>query len=50
MFKHQQSAHCESGVTASMLSHNGLKLSEPMAFGLAGALAFAYIPLVNLSG
>jgi hypothetical protein len=33
-----------------MLSHNGLKLSEPMAFGLAGALAFAYIPLVKLSG
>lgn len=50
MFKHQQSAHCESGVVASMLSHNGLSLSEPMAFGLASALTFAYIPLVKLSG
>ena len=49
-FIHRQSAHCESGVVASMLSHGGLAMSEPMAFGLAGALAFAYIPLVKLSG
>ncbi|WP_200842742.1 BtrH N-terminal domain-containing protein [Zhongshania aliphaticivorans] len=50
MFKHQQSAHCESGVASSLLSHNGLSLSEPMAFGLASALAFAYIPFIKLSG
>lgn len=50
MFKHQQSAHCESGATSSLLSHNGLSLSEPMVFGLASALAFAYIPLVKISG
>lgn len=49
-FNHRQSAHCESGVVSAMLSHNGLTMSEPMAFGLAGALAFAYIPLVKLSG
>ena len=50
MFKHQQSAHCESGVTSSLLNHSGLSLSEPMVFGLASALAFAYIPLVKIAG
>lgn len=49
-FHHIQSAHCESGVMAAMLSNHGLPLSEPMAFGLANALSFAYIPLVKLSG
>ncbi|MFT3929827.1 MAG: BtrH N-terminal domain-containing protein [Spongiibacteraceae bacterium] len=49
-FAHRQSAHCESGVVANMLSLKGLPMSEPMAFGLASALAFAYIPLIKLSG
>lgn len=49
-FTHKQSAHCESGVMASMLSHNNLPMTEPMAFGLANALAYAYIPLVKLAG
>lgn len=49
-FVHQQSAHCESGVIASLLTHHGLPISEPMVFGLANALAFAYIPFVKLSG
>ncbi|MDP2747424.1 BtrH N-terminal domain-containing protein [Pseudomonas sp.] len=49
-FQHQQSAHCESGVMASLLTHAGLPISEPMAFGLASGLAFAYLPIVKLSG
>ncbi|MGV8841808.1 MAG: BtrH N-terminal domain-containing protein [Pseudomonas sp.] len=49
-FQHQQSAHCESGVMASLLTHAGLPMSEPMAFGLASGLAFAYLPIVKLSG
>lgn len=49
-FTHVQSAHCESGVISSLLTHHGLALSEPMAFGLANALAFAYIPIVKLGG
>lgn len=49
-FKHQQSAHCESGVISTLLTHNGLSISEPMVFGLSNALAFAYIPIVKLSG
>lgn len=49
-YTHQHSAHCESGVMSSMLSHYGLRLSEPMVFGLAGALTFAYLPFIKLGG
>ncbi|MEO4048524.1 BtrH N-terminal domain-containing protein [Pseudomonas sp. CAU 1711] len=49
-FVHRQSAHCESGVMASLLTHAGLPMSEPMAFGLASGLAFAYLPIVKLGG
>jgi hypothetical protein len=49
-FGHRQSAHCESGVMSAMMTHGGLPLSEPMAFGLAAALSFALIPFVKLSG
>ncbi|WP_460227551.1 BtrH N-terminal domain-containing protein [Aurantivibrio infirmus] len=49
-FAHMQSAHCESGVMSSMLTHYGLPMTEPMAFGLANALTFAYLPIIKLSG
>jgi Domain of unknown function (DUF4872)/Butirosin biosynthesis protein H, N-terminal len=49
-FQHHQSAHCESGVVSSLVSHYGLPMSEPMAFGLASALAFAYIPIIKMAG
>jgi len=49
-FKHQHAGHCESGVMSTMLSHHGLPLSEPMVFGLASALNFAYLPFVKLAG
>lgn len=49
-FNHQQSAHCETGVMSSLLTHAGLLMSEPMAFGLASGMAFAYLPLVKLGG
>ncbi len=49
-FAHRQAAHCESGVMSSLLTHHGLPLSEAMAFGLAGCLAFAYLPIVKIAG
>lgn len=49
-YQHRQSAHCESGVVSGMLNHHGLAMSEPMAFGLASALNFAYIPIIKLGG
>lgn len=49
-FHHKQAAHCESGVVSSLISHYGLPMSEPMAFGVAAALAFAYIPFIKMGG
>ena len=49
-FQHKQAAHCESGVVSALVTHYGLPLSEPMAFGLASALAFAYIPFIKMAG
>lgn len=47
-FPHRHAAHCESGVVANLLTHQGMPLSEPMAFGLSGALAFAYLPFIRI--
>lgn len=41
-YKHQMGAHCESGTIASLLRHHGLNLSEPLVFGIAGGIFFAY--------
>jgi hypothetical protein len=49
-FEHRQSAHCESGTIASLLRHNGLPISEPMAFGISAALTFAYLPFLKFGG
>jgi len=49
-FRHRQSAPLESGVMSALMTHGGLPMSEPMAFGLAATLSFALIPLVKLSG
>lgn len=49
-FAHRQTAHCESGTVAALLRHGGLDLSEPMVFGLSGALTFAYLPLLKIGG
>jgi hypothetical protein len=49
-FQHQQTAHCESGVIASLLRHHNIDMSEPMAFGISSGLTFAYIPLIKLGG
>ncbi len=49
-FVHAHASHCESGVMSSLLSHNGLAISEAMAFGLASALSFAYLPFIRING
>src|SRR5574341_1901245 len=49
-FVHHHASHCESGVMSSLLRHHGMAMSEAMAFGLASALAFAYLPFLRLSG
>jgi hypothetical protein len=48
-YKHRQSAHCENGVTASLISHYGIEMSEALAFGIGGGLFFGYIPFIRLN-
>ncbi len=49
-FEHQQSAHCESGVTSSLLrKSSGGKITEPLAFGIGAGLFFCYIPLIKIN-
>ncbi|MDA3786003.1 MAG: BtrH N-terminal domain-containing protein [Deltaproteobacteria bacterium] len=49
-FQHKQSAHCESGVAAALVSHHGAELSEAMAFGIGGGLFFGYFPFIRING
>lgn len=48
-FTHRQSAHCESGVASNLLSHYGLAISEPLAFGIGSGLFFGYFPFIRLN-
>ena len=48
-FAHKQSAHCESGVLANLLTHRGIDLTEAMAFGIGGGLFFAYLPFIRIN-
>ena len=36
-------AHCETGTVTALLNHHGLNISEPMVFGIASGIFFAYI-------
>jgi Domain of unknown function (DUF4872)/Butirosin biosynthesis protein H, N-terminal len=49
-FHHQQHAHCESGVTANILNHYGISISEPMAFGIGAGMFFGHIPFLKING
>ena len=49
-FEHRQSAHCESGVIAALLSHQHFPITEPMAFGIAAGLGYAYLPFIRFGG
>lgn len=50
-FQHRHAAHCESGVTSTLLTHyGGVQVSEAMVFGLSSAMSFAYLPFVKFGG
>lgn len=49
-FRHYQHAHCESGVTANLLRHEGIDISEPMAFGIGAGLFFGHLPFLKIAG
>jgi len=49
-FQHIQAAHCENGVTTSLLRHSGVsKITEPLAFGMGSGLFFIYIPFMKIN-
>lgn len=47
-FKHKMAAHCESGAVTAQLNHAGVNISEPMVFGISGALFFGYFKLPTM--
>lgn len=49
-FEHVQAAHCENGVTTSLLQNVGIhQITEPLAFGIGAGLFFVYVPLVKIN-
>jgi hypothetical protein len=49
-FQHLQAAHCENGVTTSLLRHSGVdRITEPLAFGIGSGLFFVYIPFMKIN-
>lgn len=49
-FAHLQAAHCENGVTTSLLQNAGVnQITEPLAFGIGAGLFFVYIPLIKIN-
>jgi hypothetical protein len=49
-FNHIQAAHCENGVTTSLLRHSGIQqITEPLAFGIGAGLFFVYIPFLKIN-
>ncbi len=50
-FEHNQSAHCENGVTANLLKHSGIeKITEPLAFGIGSGIFYIHIPFMKVNG
>lgn len=49
-YNHFQAAHCENGVTTSLLQHIGVtQITEPLAFGIGAGLFFTYIPFIKIN-
>ena len=49
-FEHHQTAHCENGVTVSLLKQQGLDfMTEPLAFGMGSGLFYIHIPFLTVN-
>jgi hypothetical protein len=42
-FRHVMAAHCESGTVTALVNHHGMNVTEPMVFGIAAGIFFAYV-------
>ena len=49
-FEHRSAAHCEAGVVSNLLNFYGIRLSEPMVFGIGAGLYFINMPFVSFKG
>jgi hypothetical protein len=49
-FIHHHSAHCESGVTSSLLQNHGLNISEALIFGIGSGIFFAHLFFIKMMG
>ncbi len=49
-FQHKQSAHCENGVVSNLLNFYGIRMSEPLVYGIGSGLFFAYMPFKKIGG
>ncbi len=47
-YTHRQAGHCESGATSNLFHFHGIKMSEPMAFGIGTGIYFSYLPFLKL--
>lgn len=48
-FEHRQTAHCENGVISNLLYHQGVEMTEPLAFGIGSGLFFVYLPFFKVN-
>ncbi|HOY31437.1 MAG TPA: BtrH N-terminal domain-containing protein [Bacteroidales bacterium] len=48
-FTHKMAAHCENGTTANLLNFHGIKLSEPLVFGIGAGCFFSYTPFIRVN-
>ena len=49
-FEHHQAAHCESGVTSSLLRKiSDGRITEPLAFGIGAGLFFVHVPFLKIN-
>ena len=49
-FVHYHSAHCETGVTSSLLRDRGIDISEPLIFGIGSGIFFGHLPFIKIIG
>jgi len=49
-FVHQHAAHCETGVTSSLLRDQGMDISEPLIFGIGSGIFFGHLPFIKILG
>jgi hypothetical protein len=47
-FEHKMAAHCETGTMTALLNHSGLKITEPLVFGISGGIFFGYLKSSDL--